>query len=190
MATPHVCSCPSKGADSSTASITRRRTGLPWRRQTSAEALRAEDTSNQCSTGATCHPWKHSRPETAVAQGLRWTLFRQISAMSREGKRASWRKQCIHREALLSVWVSCRARPLRFRLQIFGVNGSLQQLGKLAGRLLNLPQGGLGISKHAVSSDLQGEQFTIHSVTRLLIFSFIHLVIHPRTAFEAWVVNR
>ena len=65
------------------------------------------------------------------------------------------------------------------------MNRSLPQLGKLADRLLNLPQGGLGMSKYAISSDLQGRQFTIHSVTRLLIFSFIHLVIHPRTTFEA-----
>ena len=70
------------------------------------------------------------------------------------------------------------------------VNRSLLQLGKLADSLLNLPQGGLGISMYAISSVLQGKQFTIHSVTRLLIFSFIHLVIHPGNTYEARVVNR
>lgn len=42
------------------------------------------------------------------------------------------------------------------------MNRPLPQLGKLADRLLNLPQGGLGISKYAISSDLQGKQFIIH----------------------------
>lgn len=70
------------------------------------------------------------------------------------------------------------------------MNRSLPQLGKLAYRLLNLQQRGLGISMYAISSVLQGKQFSIHSVTRLLIFSFTHLVIHPRNTFEVWVVNR
>ena len=70
------------------------------------------------------------------------------------------------------------------------VNRSLLQLGKLADSLLNLPQGGLGISMYAISSVLQGKQFTIHSFTRLLIFSFLHLVINPGNTYEARVVNR
>lgn len=54
------------------------------------------------------------------------------------------------------------------------VNRSLPQLGKLADCLLNLPQGSLGISMYAVSSVLQGKQFTItHSRDRSFSHSFI-----------------